>query len=75
MVTLDAKSPHHGFSLRTLTDDTHVNVRTFCASPNDPAHATVLDTFAGSNTNYDRLAEYAVDVEGLDHTTGFTHGY
>lgn len=26
-------------------------------------------------TNYDRLAEYAVDAEGLEHTTGFTHGY
>lgn len=26
-------------------------------------------------TNYDRLAEYAADAEGLEHTTGFTHGY
>ncbi len=26
-------------------------------------------------TNYDRLAEYAVDAEGLEHRTGFTHGY
>jgi hypothetical protein len=26
-------------------------------------------------TNYDRLAEYAADVEGLENTTGFTHGY
>ncbi|WP_415884741.1 SIR2 family protein [Neptuniibacter sp. QD37_6] len=26
-------------------------------------------------TNYDRLAEYACEQEGLHHFTGFTHGY
>lgn len=26
-------------------------------------------------TNYDRLAEYACDQEGIHHYTGFTHGY
>ncbi|SEQ69352.1 SIR2-like domain-containing protein [Azotobacter beijerinckii] len=26
-------------------------------------------------TNYDRLAEYACDQEGLHHYTGFTHGF
>jgi hypothetical protein len=26
-------------------------------------------------TNYDRLAEYAADSTGVEHTTGFSHGY
>jgi hypothetical protein len=26
-------------------------------------------------TNYDRIAEYAADSAGIEHTTGFSHGY
>lgn len=50
MVTMEAKPPHCGFSLRTFADYTPVNVRALRASPTGPAHATTLDLFADSNT-------------------------
>jgi len=36
---------------------------------------TSLTTINIITTNYDRLAEYACEQEGIHHYTGFTHGY